>query len=157
MSSHAAGQSWCTFTLDGELFGVDVTGVQEVLRQVDMTPVPLAPPDVVGLINLRGHIVTVLELRRRLGMPPRAPQATPMNVVVRHPQGVVSLLVDDIGDVVDVDQALWEPAPTTLPAAWRELIEGVARLPNGLLLQLNTNKAIAVEPATGTAKGDNHG
>ena len=157
MNSPTPQATWCTFTLDGELFGVDVTCVQEVLRQVEMTPVPLAPAEVAGLINLRGQIVTVLELRRRLGMADRPTHTVPMNVVVRHPHGVVSLLVDDIGDVVEVDGTLWEPAPTTLPAAWRDLIDGVFKLPGGLLLQLNTNKAIAAEPAAVTAKEDNHG
>ncbi|MBX7100407.1 MAG: chemotaxis protein CheW [Myxococcaceae bacterium] len=139
----------CTFTVDGLLFGLDVTAVQEVLRPQEMTPVPLAPEVVRGLINLRGQIVTALDLRRRLGLG-LAPRDQPaMNVVVRHDEGVVSLLVDEIGDVIEVDEATAEPLPETLLADARALIDGVYQLPERLLLVLDarrTSAAPAVEP-----------
>src|SRR3954454_4627156 len=100
---------YCTFYLDGSYFGLDVLHVQEVIRHQEMTRVPLAPPVVRGLINLRGQIVTALDLRRRLELPDRpADQPPPVNVVVRTDDGAVSLLVDDIGDVLVVDEALFE-------------------------------------------------
>jgi purine-binding chemotaxis protein CheW len=84
-------------------FGVDVLRVQEVLRFQQMTRVPQAPEVIEGLINLRGQIVTAIDMRRRLRLPPRAGDQTPMNMVVRTEDGAVSLLVDEIGDVLDVD------------------------------------------------------
>jgi purine-binding chemotaxis protein CheW len=132
----------CTFLVDGQLFGVDVTRVQEVIRQQPMTPIPLAPPVVEGLINLRGQIVTAVDLRRRLDLPPRAPGQRAMNVVVRHEDATVSLLVDEIGDVVDVDDASLEAPPETLAAGSSALICGVYKLKPQLLLLLDTDVAV---------------
>jgi purine-binding chemotaxis protein CheW len=93
----------CTFFLDTQMFGVAVESVQEVIRYQQMTDVPLAPNSVVGLINLRGQIVTAIDLRRRLGIPDRSTDQLPMNVVVRGEDGVISFLVDQIGDVQQID------------------------------------------------------
>ncbi len=134
----------CTFLLDGLLFGVDVTRVQEVIRHQEMTPVPLAPTVVAGLINLRGQIVTALDMRQKLNMPPRPADQLPMNVVVRQDEGVVSLLVDEIGDVVDVDDASVEPPPETLPVDAKAMISSVYKLEEQLLLLLNTKLATRV-------------
>src|ERR1700690_3732725 len=105
----AHNSQFCTFYLDKLLFGVELKGVQEVIRSLDMTKVPLAPSVVSGLINLRGQIVTAVDLRRRLELQPRPADALPMNVVVRSEDGSVSLLVDEIGDVVEVDEDTFEP------------------------------------------------
>src|SRR5712675_2915799 len=94
---------FCTFYLDKLLFGVELQGVQEVIRFLDMTKVPLAPAVVSGLINLRGQIVTAVDLRRRLELAARPAGVLPMNVVVRSEDGAVSFLVDEIADVVEVD------------------------------------------------------
>ena len=91
----------CTFFVGDYHFGVDVLQVQEVLRFHEMTAVPLAPPVVRGLINLRGQIVTALDLRHRLGLQPAAPHVEHANVIVRTHDGAVSLLVDEVGDVID--------------------------------------------------------
>ena len=93
-------RQYCTFYLDGHYFGVDVLKVQEVIRYQEMTRVPLAPPVVRGLINLRGQIVTAIDLRRRLDLPDRPADQLPVNVVVQTDDGAVSLLVDEIGDVL---------------------------------------------------------
>lgn len=147
---------FATFTLDGLHFGVEVLKVQEVLRHQPMTRVPLAPPVVEGLINLRGQIVTALDLRRRLTLSPRAGGELPMNVVVRTADGVVSLLVDEIGDVVEVGDDEFEPAPERLTRALTSLVTGVYKLKNHLLLVLDVERAVHVEdrrvpPARGTA------
>jgi purine-binding chemotaxis protein CheW len=134
----------CTFLVDGLTLGIDVTQVQEVLRYQDTTPVPLAPGVVGGLINLRGQIVTALDLRHRMGAPPRIEGELPMNVVVRHSDGVVSFLVDEIGDVVDVDDASFEPPPETLGSKSKALVQGVYKLESQLLLLLNTELAMRV-------------
>src|ERR1700746_2142964 len=96
----------CTFILDGLYFGVDVLKVQEIIRYQEMTRVPLAPPVVRGLINLRGQIVTAIDLRRRLELTDRPADQLPINVVVHTDDGAVSLLVDEIGDVLEVPEKL---------------------------------------------------
>jgi purine-binding chemotaxis protein CheW len=135
-------KQYCTFRLDTLTFGIEVERVQEVIRWQELTGVPLANPVVQGLINLRGQIVTALDLRRRLHLPERPAGERPMNVVVRTPAGVLSLLVDEIGDVVDVDQATFEGAPETLQGVARELIVGAYKLEDRLLLVLDTDRAV---------------
>ncbi len=132
---------FCTFYLDKLLFGVELKGVQEVIRSLEMTQVPLAPEVVGGLINLRGQIVTAVDLRRRLELEARAPELRPMNVVVRSADGAVSLLVDEIGDVIEVEESTFEPAPETLRGKVRAMILGVHKLENNLLHVLDTEKA----------------
>jgi purine-binding chemotaxis protein CheW len=134
----------CTFYLENNFYGVDVKTVQEVIRYQDMTRVPLARRAVSGLINLRGQIVTAIDLRRRLGLPDRPADKLPMNVVVRSDDGVVSLLVDQIGDVQEVDQNNFEPPPETLRGASRGMIRGAYKMKDRLLLVLNTEQAVNV-------------
>jgi len=135
---------FCTFYLDGLLFGVELKSVQEVVRSLDMTQVPLAPAVVSGLINLRGQIVTAVDLRKRLELQPRAANATVMNVVVRSEDGAVSLQVDEIGDVVEVEDSTFEPPPETLRGAVRSIIIGVHKLNDRLLHVLDTAKACEI-------------
>jgi purine-binding chemotaxis protein CheW len=135
-------RQYCTFLVDGLFFGVDVREVQEVIRFQEMTRVPLANPVIKGLINLRGQIVTAIDLRRGLELSERPEGHLPMNVVVRAAGGAVSLLVDEIGDVLDVDATTFERPPETLSGIARELICGVYKLKERLLLVMNTEKAI---------------
>ena len=130
----------CTFFVDGMLFGVDVMHVQEVIRYQEMTIVPLASATVRGLINLRGQIVTAIEMRARLGLAPRAADLLPMNVVTTTADGVVSFLVDEIGDVLEVEERTYETAPETIGAAFRELVPGVFKLEGRLLLLLDAER-----------------
>lgn len=136
---------YATFQVDDLFFGIEVLEVQEVLRAQEMTRVPLAPSVVDGLINLRGQIVTALDMRRRLGLGPRASGKAPMNMVARSDDGAVSLLVDEIGDVVEVSQDDFEVCPENMPAEHRELIDGVYKLEDRLLLVLNTERALNVQ------------
>lgn len=140
-------KQFCTFYLDNRLFGVDVLKIQEVLRYQPTTEVPLAPAVIRGLLNLRGSIVSTLDLCGRFGMAPLGEDVLPTNVVSQTSTGLISLLVDRIGDVVEVEQADFEPAPETIDAVARELIDGVYKLPSGLLLILNVERAIELEPA----------
>jgi purine-binding chemotaxis protein CheW len=146
----ATQQQFCTFFIQGLLFGVEVETVQEVIRHQEMTGVPLAPSVVAGLINLRGQIVTAIDLRRRLGVRDRLEGELPMNVVVRTGDGAVSLLVDEIGDVVEVEGSNFEATPDTLAGTSRELIRGVYKLKNELLLVLDTQRSVNI----GTPAGD---
>jgi purine-binding chemotaxis protein CheW len=137
-------KQYSTFYLNGLFFGVEVLKVQEVIRYQEMTRVPLAPRMIEGLINLRGQIVTAIDLRRRLELPPRAEGRLPMNVVVRTDDGAVSLLVDEIGDVVEIQDDTYERPPETLNGVARELIQGVYKLKERLLLILDTEKTVGV-------------
>jgi purine-binding chemotaxis protein CheW len=132
---------FCTFYLDKLLFGVELKGVQEVIRSLEITRVPLAPGVVSGLINLRGQIVTAIDLRLRLELEARPANLRPMNVVVRSDDGAISLLVDEIGDVVEVEEDTFEPPPETLRGTIRTMITGVHKLNDRLLLVLDTDKA----------------
>ncbi len=131
-----------TFKLDGDLYGVEVEHVQEVLRSQSITRVPLAPPAVAGLINLRGQVVTAIELRERLGRPARPEGTEAVVIVVRLHGEAVSLLVDSIADVVDVDVRDFEAPPDTLDGSARDLIRGAYKLDGHLLLALDVNKAV---------------
>jgi purine-binding chemotaxis protein CheW len=133
-----------TFFVADMFFGVDVLQVQEVLRAQQMSPVPRAPDVIEGLINLRGQIVTAIDMRRRLELEPRSGNQAPMNMVVRTTDGAVSLLVDEIGDVLDMDATTFERTPEGLDPAARELIRGVYKLKDRLLLVLDTEKAIEI-------------
>jgi purine-binding chemotaxis protein CheW len=135
---------YCTFYLDNHMFGVKVEQVQEVFRYQAMTTVPLAPPEVRGLINLRGQIITAIDLRLRLGMELLPGEKLPMNVVVRTADGVVSLLVDEIGDVLEVSDDVYERPPETIPVEVRNLVLGVYKLQSKLLLILDSEKAVNV-------------
>lgn len=138
----ASNQQFCTFYLNDLFFGVEVEKVQEVIRFQETTRVPLAPGIIGGLINLRGQIVTALDLRKRLELPERREQEVPMNVVIRTDEGALSLLVDEIGDVVEVQQSEFESVPDTLGGTARELIRGAFKLKDRLLLLLDTDKAV---------------
>src|SRR5262245_2831239 len=133
---------YCTFYVAGQYFGLDVLQVQEVIRYQEMTRVPLAPPVVRGLINLRGQIVTAIDLRRRLEMPARSGDELPVNVVVQTDDGAVSLLVDEIGDVLEVPEKSFERPPETLQGTARELIRGAYKLEGRLLLILDTARTV---------------
>ena len=137
----APSQQFCTFYLDKLMFGVQLEKVQEVLRYLELTEIPLAPRVVSGLMNLRGQIVTCIDLRRRLELADRPEETIPMNVVIRSADGAVSLLVDDIGDVVEVSEDSFERPPETLQGKVREVILGVHKLEKQLMHVLNTTKA----------------
>ncbi|GAA1957882.1 chemotaxis protein CheW [Nocardioides panacihumi] len=135
---------YCTFWIDDLFFGVDVDDVQEVLRHQPMTPVPRASEGVQGLINLRGQIVTAVDLRVRLGLPTRDGDRLPMNVIVRSRGEVISLLVDDIGDVVDTDGLTVEQVPSNMPGDVQQVVRAVRPLPDKLLLVLDADRAVEV-------------
>ncbi len=137
-------QQLATFWLDGHLYGLGVEHVQEVLRAQSLTRVPQAPRAVAGLLNLRGQVVTAIELREKLGLAPRPDDATAILIVVRLDGEVVSLLVDTIGDVVDVADDDFELPPDTLDGAVRELIRGAYKLDGQLLLAFDVHRAVGV-------------
>lgn len=142
---------YCTFWLRDMYFGIDVHHVQEVLRPQEMTNVPLVCGHIGGLINLRGQIVTAVDLRARLGLPANESGEPPMNIVVHADGDVVSLLVDRIGEVLDVDITAFEPPPPTLGGPYREVIRSVNRLDNELLCLFDTASALNFSALTGSS------
>ncbi|MDA8026325.1 MAG: chemotaxis protein CheW [Actinomycetota bacterium] len=134
-------RQYCTFYLDGHFLGIGVKEVQEVLKYQYMTEVPLADAEVAGLINLRGQIVTALDLRKVMGLGARK-EKLPMNIVVRSDDGPLSLLVDEIGDVVEVEKDSFEDPPETLEVSFRHLIKGVYKLQEKLMLVLDLDRAV---------------
>jgi purine-binding chemotaxis protein CheW len=137
-------QLFCSFHLGRLLMGVHVLEVQEVIRFQPMQRVPHAPPIVRGLINLRGQIVTVLDLRMRLGLPPCTSGDAPMNIVLKGDGATVSLLVDRVGDILELDDAQSEPPPETLRGKAKELVQSVYKLDSSLMLVLDIPKAIDI-------------
>ena len=135
---------FCTFYLEKLFFGIEVEKVQEIIRYQKITHVPLSSPEVAGLINLRSQIVTAIDLRRRLNLTDNKIDKLPLNVVVRFEDETISLLVDEVGDVIDVSQENFEPPPETLRGKVRELIRGAYKLEKQLLLILDVEKVVDV-------------
>jgi purine-binding chemotaxis protein CheW len=136
---------YATFTVAHHFLGVDVLEVQEILRGQTLTRVPLAPLLVEGLINLRGQIVPALDMRRVLGLPPRDTGTAAVSVVVRSIHGAVSLQVDEIEDVIELDVRSFEAPPPNVDATLRALFLGVHKLDDRLLLVLDTQRAAQAE------------
>lgn len=138
-------KQFCTFYLDGYLFGIELLKVQEVIQHLELTEVPLAPRVVRGLMNLRGQIVMGLDLRRQLELSERPAGQAAMNVVIRSNEDSISLLVDEIGDVVEVGEESFEPPPESLRGRVRSVIVGVHKLEKQLMHVLDTERACALE------------
>lgn len=133
-------KQFCTFYLNDLLFGIDVLKVQEIILPQEITEVPLATDAIRGLINLRGQVVTAIDLRRWLGFETVDNGSAAMNVVIRADEDILSFLVDDIGDVVEPDEQSFERPPETLEENIRELINGVYKLDGQLLLVMDADR-----------------
>ncbi|MCH7623234.1 MAG: chemotaxis protein CheW [Nitrospinae bacterium] len=131
-------EDYVTFTIGEQLFGIPVLRVQDILTPNQIAPVPLAPPEVKGSINLRGRIVTVIDVRIRLGLPERDKEdGQSMGVTVEQDNELYTLLVDKIGDVISLSKDLYEKNPGTLDPLWREFSNGVFRLEDNLMVVLD--------------------
>ena len=135
---------FCTFHVGELLLGVEVELVQEVLGEEPMIRVPLADPWVSGLLNLRGQIVTAIDARRRLGLPPRSPGARTANIVLITPNGSVSLVVDREGDVVDLLDSEIEPLPENVAPSIRAVVTGTCKVEERLLLMLDAERTLTI-------------
>lgn len=134
-----------TFALAGDGFGIPAADVRDVLRRQQTTPVPLAPPAIAGLVNLRGRIVTAIDLRRRLGLTP--PESTTgFHILVEHEGEFYALLVDAVGEVVHVAEDGIEPVPARLDPLWRVLAAGVFQDERGLSVLLDTERLFDLAP-----------
>ncbi|MBW4440160.1 MAG: chemotaxis protein CheW [Plectolyngbya sp. WJT66-NPBG17] len=148
-------QQFCTFYLNRIYFGIPIQQVQEIVRHQTPTRVPLAESDVCGLINLRGQIITVINLKRRLDMlielsEPSFESAqynsAQYNVVIRAGENVVSLQIDQLDDILELSDDDFEPPPATLQGTLRSFLQGVYKLANGFLLVLDPAKLLEVKP-----------
>lgn len=137
-------QVFLTMTVAGQGCAVPVLLVRDVLGPQTITRIPLAPPEIAGSLNLRGRIVTAVDLRQRLGLPPRESGAAPMSVVVEQGGELYSLLVDDVGEVIPLPAACFEPNPPTLDTLWREISRGVHRQEARLLIALDIDRVLAI-------------
>lgn len=133
-----------TLTVGGQLCGVPVLAVRDVLGPQAITRIPLAPPEVAGSLNLRGRIVTAIDLRCRLGLPLRDGGRPPMSIVVERDNELYSLLADEVGDVLPLPVADRAPNPPTLDPRWREVSEGVHRVGDRLVVLLNVEALLAI-------------
>lgn len=135
-----------TLTIADQLCGIPVAAVRDILREQPITWIPLAPPEVAGSLNLRGRIVTAIDLRKRLALPPAPPGSHPMSVVTEHGGEFYALLVDRVCDVLNPDPNCFEANPLTLPQIWAQYCSGVYRLDSKLLLLLNLKRLLAFTP-----------
>lgn len=132
-----------TFNVDGQIFGIPAFKVRDVLRQQPLTKVPLARPEIAGAINLRGHIVTAINVRARLGAKPLAADLQSMCVVVESGGDSFCLIVDSVGDVISIKTSEIEPNPGSLQASWAQMSRGIFRAENSLLLLLDIDQLLA--------------
>lgn len=140
-------EDFVTFTVKGQMFGVPVLKVQDVLKPDRIANIPLAPPEVRGAINLRGRIVTIFDVRVRLGFEARSPKAEAdcMGVTIEHNSDLYTLLVDEVGDVVSLAANLYEDNPRTLDPLWREFSSGIYRLEDNLMVVLDVDRLLDIK------------
>jgi purine-binding chemotaxis protein CheW len=137
-----ASEGYVTVVTGGQLFGLRLARVRDVFVPKGLSQVPLAPPEVAGLLNLRGRIVTAIDRRRRLGLPPRADGGTPVAVGIEERGELYGLIVDRVGDVLWLKPSSYEPNPVNLDQRWAKLCAGVHRLDQGLLVVLDVDKVL---------------
>jgi purine-binding chemotaxis protein CheW len=138
----AAAKEFLTILIAGQRFGIPILQVQDVLGKQRVTKIPLAPPEVAGSLNLRGRIVTAIDVRCRLDVEPREEGAKEMSVVVEHDGELYSLIIDTVGDVLNLHDSEFEPTPPTLGPAWRDIASGIYRLEGELLIILDVPKLL---------------
>lgn len=138
-------EDFVTFVVADQLFGIPIIQVQDILSPETIASIPLAPPEVKGSINLRGRIVTVIDVRVRLGMEKRDDDSDKgMAVTVEHQHELYTLLVDRVGDVIGISKDSFERNPGTLGASWREFANGVYRLEKGLMVVLDVEHLLDI-------------
>ncbi len=136
-------RQYVTFSIAGALYGLQVLRVEETLGHLNRTPVPLAPKGIAGLVNLRGQVVTTIDLRPKLGLEPLGPKDESMMIVIDVEGESISLLVDSVGEVLSLSQDTFEPAPPTLTDEMRALVTGAFKLDSTLLLALDVSAVLA--------------
>lgn len=141
------GHEFVTLRLDGQLLGIPVLSVHDVLSPQKITRIPLAPDWVAGVLNLRGRIVTAINLRQRLGLKPREDRAKDMSIVIEFRGEPYSLQIDSVGEVLNLESETLEKNPVTLDERWREVSRGIYRLERELLVILDVERVLGVASA----------
>lgn len=141
-AAEATTEDYVTMTVGGQSFGIPVLNVRDVLSPQIITRIPLAAPEIAGSLNLRGRIVTAINMRTRLGLPSEGFVEQAMAVVVEHDDEPFSLLVDEVGEVLSVPLQRRESVPATLDERWREVSQGIYRLDDRLLLVLSVTSVL---------------
>lgn len=136
-----------TVTIAGQLLGIPILSVEDVLGPQKISQIPKADPAVAGVLNLRGRIVTAIDVRRRLGLPPSDSNANLMSVVVEHDREPYSLLIDSVGDVLKVPTSSYERNPATLDPRWAQVSAGIYRLDDELLVALEVGALLDFDAA----------
>jgi purine-binding chemotaxis protein CheW len=140
-------ESFVTLTVAEQLCGIPVLGVRDILGEQTITRIPLAPPEIAGSLNLRGRIVTAVDLRRRLTLPPPAAATPRMSVVAEQGGELYALLVDQVSEVMSLKSSAFERNPPTLPPAWARFSNGVYRLQDRLLVVLDVGRLLDLADA----------
>tara|TARA_B100001778_G_scaffold283667_1_gene249752 strand:+ start:403 stop:864 length:462 start_codon:yes stop_codon:yes gene_type:complete len=135
-------RDYLTVTIADQLFGIPVLQVQDVLRGQKVTHVPMAAPEIAGSLNLRGRIVTAIDVRKRLKLEPREDYENAMSVVVEHHDELYSLIIDDVGDVLSLKEEVFEKNPGTLDPLWHDVSVGIYQLKNDLLVIMDVAKLL---------------
>lgn len=143
-AASAETREFLTFTVGRQIFGLPLSSVSDVLDARPLTPVPLAPPEVAGSLNLRGRIITAIDIRRRLGLPGRATDGEHMSIVTESDGELFNLIVDGVGEVIAVGDHQYEVNPATLDAEWRRYSAGIYRLENGLMVVLDVEPLLDI-------------
>ena len=138
-------EEFVTFTIAGQLFGIPVLQIQDVLSSYQITPIPLAPPEITGSLNLRGRVVTAIDVRLRLGLSARPKEAESMSIVAENEGELYSLMVDSVGEVLALPQSAYERNPPTLDAKFRTFADSIYRLDKQLLVVLDVNRLLDYE------------
>jgi purine-binding chemotaxis protein CheW len=137
-------REFVTVTIADQIFGIPVLSVRDVLGPQKITRVPLAQPEVAGALNLRGRIVTAIDVRRRLNLPARPKEMTGMSVVVEHRGEPYSLMIDAVGEVLSLPADAFERSPPTLNPRWRDVSSGIYRLDGRLLVVLDVERLLQI-------------
>ena len=138
-------EEFVTFMIAGQLFGIPVLQIQDVLSSYRITPIPLASPEITGSLNLRGRVVTAIDVRLRLGLPPRPADADSMSIVAENGGELYSLMVDSVGEVLALSQSAYERNLPTLDPKFRAFSDGIYRLDDQLLVVLDVNRMLDYE------------
>lgn len=131
-----------TMTIENQLFGIPVLLVRDVLGPQHINIIPLAPPEVAGSLNLRGRVVTAIDVRKRLGLPPRSNDDPSMSVVVEHGNELYSLIIDSVGEVLSLPASASEGIPATLDDTWRSITVGIYQLKDQLMVELDIDRIL---------------
>jgi purine-binding chemotaxis protein CheW len=150
LGAFADQEQFVTIRIGGQLFGIPVLLVHDVLQQQRITRVPLAPPEVAGSLNLRGRIVTAINMRRRMGMDATTDKRT-MAVVVENHNELYSLIVDAVGEVLTLSSGDFERNPPTLSGSWRDLSAGIFRLKDELMVVLDIGRLLNINKSGAAA------